>query len=141
MLRPNNPAIDAAALEARIALEAERLRAASAAPDAAPANLADVEARLALIATALEDATAALDRARQRNVPRRSMPRSIAAAGPLGALLLRCYNTAFAAQRELDAEQNDALVAVVHAAGELVTAQRALLRELASRRDDAGTSR
>jgi hypothetical protein len=140
MIRPNNPEIDAAALEARIAHEAECLRAEAAAPDAVTrVNINDVEARLDVIATALEGAAAALERARQRNVPRRGVPSSIAAAGPLGALILRCYNTAFAAQRELDAEQNDALVALVHAAGELATAQRALLRELAGRRDDAGS--
>ena len=85
--------------------------------------------RLAVIAEALDAADVALARARARNVPRTRLPRSIERLGPLGALVLRVYNTLFIAQREVATDQTDALVAVVNAMREVVRSQQALHRE------------
>ena len=138
MIRPNNPAIDAAALSARVALETERLRAAAVAPVEPPRPAGDAAARLDLIAGALDAADALLRSARERNVPRDRLPTSLSRLGPLAAVLLRCYNTVFAERREVDADQNDALVALLHAMRELATVHYALLRELEAQRASSG---
>ncbi len=131
MIRPNNSQIDAAALEARVASEAGRLRSASSesSPET-PLPIDEVVTRLAVITDALEAALESVRSARERNVARHRIPSSVAKLGPIAALALRAYNIVFAPQRELDAQQNDALVAVVHAVRELAFAQRALLVEL-----------
>jgi hypothetical protein len=49
--------------------------------------------------------------------------------GPLRALVLAAYNRIFVVQREIAADQNDALVALVNAMRELVLVQRAARRE------------
>ena len=85
--------------------------------------------RLAVIAEALDAADVALARARARNVPRTQLPASLERLGPFGTLVLRAYNTLFIAQREVAADQTDALVAVVNAMREFVRAQQALHRE------------
>ncbi len=84
----------------------------------------DVAERLAVITEALDAASAALTRARERNVPRTRVPATLARLGPLGAFALRAYNRAFVVQREIAADQNDALVAVVNAMREIVQTLR-----------------
>jgi len=80
----------------------------------------EVSERLGAIAEALDAADAALARARARNLPRARLP------GPLGGLLLAAYNRLFVVQREVAADQNDALVAVVNALREVIRVQAAL---------------
>ena len=131
MIRPNNPQIDVTALDARVASEAGRLRSASSEPShETPLPIDEVAARLALIADALEAALESVRNARERNVARARIPSSVAKLGPVAGAALRAYNIVFAPQRELDAQQNDALVAVVHAVRELALTQRALIAEL-----------
>jgi hypothetical protein len=95
----------------------------------------DVAERLAVITEALDAAAAALTRARERNVPRVRVPAPLARLGPLGAVALRAYNRIFVVQREIAADQNDALVAVVNAMREIVRAQQALRGEIESARE------
>jgi hypothetical protein len=84
-------------------------------------------ARLDIIVEALDAAAASLGRARERNVPRRRVPAALRRAGPLAPFALRLYNTLFVAQREISADQNDALVALLNAMREIVRLQRASL--------------
>ncbi len=94
----------------------------------------EVEERLGAIAEALDAAEASLMRARERNVPRAQLPAPLARLGPLGPPALRAYNRLFVVQREVAADQTDALVAVVNALREVVRAQQALHREIEPRR-------
>jgi hypothetical protein len=90
----------------------------------------EVSERLGAIAGALDAADAALARARARNVPRTRLPASIARLGALGRMILRAYNALFIVQREIAADQTDALVAVVNAMREIVRSQQALHRTI-----------
>ncbi len=76
--------------------------------------MADAGARLDIVDAALDAADAALARARARNVPR-ELPARFARLGPLGAMLIGGYNRLFVVQREIAADQNDALVALAGA--------------------------
>jgi len=86
--------------------------------------------RLRIVTEALDAAEASLLRARAKDVPRKNVPSSLARFGPFGAIVMRAYNTAFLAQREVMAEQNDAMVGVLNALREVVRAQQALQREI-----------
>jgi len=94
----------------------------------------DVAERLAVIGEALDAAAASLARARERNVPRSRLPATLARLGPLGPIALAAYNRLSVVQREIAADQTDALVAVVNAVREIALAQAALAREIESRR-------
>ena len=115
MIRPSDPGVDTAALETLAEQEADRIRSAQGAPPPAAA----FDDRLAVIGEALDAAARALERARERNRVRRDVPGSLGRLRPLAAPLLRAYNALFARQREIAADQNDALVALVHAVREL----------------------
>jgi len=75
--------------------------------------------RLAVVGEALDAAARALERARERNRVRRDLPGALARLGLPAGPLLGAYNAIFARQREIAADQNDALVALVHAVREL----------------------
>jgi hypothetical protein len=94
----------------------------------------EVAERLAIVSEALDAASDALIRARERNVPRSRMPGSLDRLGPIGAVILYAYNRFFVVQREIAADQNDALVAIVNAMREIVRAQSVLRGEIESLR-------
>jgi hypothetical protein len=84
----------------------------------------EAQARLDIIVEALDAAAVALERARARNVPRSGLPRPLRWLGPLGGSALEVYNRLFIVQREIAADQNEALVALVNATRELARLQR-----------------
>ncbi len=78
-----------------------------------------------MIEAALDAAAVSLERARARNVPQADVSGRLSRLGPARRLVLWLYDRVFVVQREIDADQNDALVALTGALREL---QR-LLRE------------